>query len=51
MNDKSVRSDSYAVKDKPVCPCDNCRKKNNCPAVCYVKLDWLRAMRKKGYKT
>ncbi len=27
-------------------PCDKCKKKPNCPEVCYPKKDYERAMRK-----
>lgn len=29
-------------------PCDNCKKKPNCPKVCYPKRDYLRALKKIG---
>ena len=36
------------MKDKPQKPCDACKRKPNCPAVCYPLKDWKRAMEKRG---
>ncbi len=29
-------------------PCEKCKKKPNCPRVCYPRRDYERAIRKKG---
>ena len=34
----------------PKKPCDDCKKKPNCPAICYPLKDWKRAMEKRGLK-
>lgn len=35
----------------PAKPCEVCKRKPNCPAVCFPLKDWKRAMEKRGYKT
>lgn len=29
-------------------PCDGCKRKPNCPVVCFPLKDWKRAMEKRG---
>lgn len=31
-------------------PCDKCKKKGNCPAVCYPRRDYERGLQKKQKK-
>lgn len=32
----------------PIKPCDTCKRKPDCPKVCYPLKDWKRAMEKRG---
>ena len=45
---KLGREKLAGLKNRPRSPCLSCGKKPNCPAVCYPRRDYLRALKKAG---